>query len=95
MLLFLMILIKALLGLPLFYIGTLLVVFALTLRKRLAIPDHATCQKATDNVQHMREGGRAMDSLPQFYSFTHHFDRSQWGDFPNYSGAARFSYRRI
>jgi hypothetical protein len=37
---FLVILIKALLELPLFYVGSLLVVVALTLRKRLRFPSH-------------------------------------------------------
>src|SRR5690348_10885030 len=49
---FLMLLIKALLELPLFYVGTLLVVLALTLRKRLAIPLRTRCQKATAKVEH-------------------------------------------
>jgi len=45
--LFLLILIKALLELPLFYVGSLLVVVALTLRKRLATPVRAIRRKAT------------------------------------------------
>jgi len=47
--LFLMILIKALLELPLFYAGPLLVVVALTLRKRIATPLRRTHQKAALN----------------------------------------------
>jgi len=47
--LFLLILIKALLELPLFYAGPLLVAVALTLRKRLATPLRRTHQKATLN----------------------------------------------
>jgi len=45
--LFLLILIKALLELPLFYVGSLLVVVALTLRKRLATPVRTIRRKAT------------------------------------------------
>jgi hypothetical protein len=70
-LLFLMILLKALLELPLFYLGPLLVVVALALRKRLAIPLRATCQKATAKVEH-KDGKEAdrwihfLGSLPLF-----------------------------
>jgi hypothetical protein len=49
-LLFLMILIKALLELPLFYVGPLLLIVALTLRKRLAIALGTISQKATVKV---------------------------------------------
>jgi hypothetical protein len=50
--LFLMILTKALLQLPLFYLGPLLVVVTLTLRKRLATPLRTACHKTTFKVQH-------------------------------------------
>lgn len=70
-LLFSMLLIKALLELPLFYVGTLLVVLALTLRKRLAIPLRTTCQKATVKVEHKakKEAERwthFLSSVPSF-----------------------------
>jgi hypothetical protein len=69
MLLFLMILIKALLELPLFYIGTVLVVLALTPRKRLAMPVRATSQKANVKVEQTAEkevepSGRLLGSMP-------------------------------
>jgi hypothetical protein len=51
-LLFFVILIKALLELPLFYVGPLLVVVALTLRKRLVIPLRTTCQRETVKLEH-------------------------------------------
>ena len=51
-LLFLAILIKALLQLPLFYLGPLLVVVALTLRKRLAPPCRTASHETTFKVQH-------------------------------------------
>ena len=66
-LLFLMILIKALLELPLFYVGALLLVVALALRKRLAIPLGPTCRKATLKVEHeaRKEADRLfLDSMP-------------------------------
>ena len=62
--LFLMILIKALLGLPLFYTGLLLVVVALTSRKRLAIPLHTARQKAFLEVE--REGKKQVDRWIHF-----------------------------
>ena len=70
-LLFLVILIKALLELPLFYVGSLLVVVALTLRKRLAIPLRTTCQRATVKVEHKakKEGDswiHFLGSMPSF-----------------------------
>ena len=70
-LLFLVILIKTLLELPLFYVGPLLVVVALALRKRLAIPLHTTCQKVTVKVEHMakKKGDRWIHfpgSMPSF-----------------------------
>ena len=51
-LLFLMMLIRTLLELPLFYVGPLLVVLALTLRKRLGIPLRTPRQKATVKIEH-------------------------------------------
>ena len=70
-LLFLVILIKALLELPLFYVGSLLVVVALTLRKRLAISLRTTCQRATVKVEHKakKEGDswiHFLGSMPSF-----------------------------
>jgi hypothetical protein len=62
--LFLMILIKALLELPLFYVGLLLVAVALTLRKRLAIPLHTARQKATLDIEH--EGMKQVDRWIHF-----------------------------
>jgi hypothetical protein len=62
--LFLMILIKALLGLPLFYAGLLLVVVALTSRKRLAIPLHTARHKVTLEVEH--EGKKQVDRWTHF-----------------------------
>ena len=72
--LFLMILIKALLELPLFYAGPLLVVVALTLRKRLATPLRIARQKATFNIEHKRkkEGDpwiHFVGSMPSFIIF--------------------------
>src|SRR5215469_11371122 len=68
-LLFLVILIKTLLELPLFYVGSLLLVVALTLRKRLPIPFGTTCQKATVKVEYKakKEGDRnLLSSMPSF-----------------------------
>jgi len=70
-LLFLVILIKALLELPLFYVGSLLVVVALTLWKRLAISLRTTCQRATVKVEHKanKEGDswiHFLGSMPSF-----------------------------
>src|ERR1700746_3041454 len=62
--LFLMILIKALLELPLFYVGLLLVAVALTLRKRLAIPLHTARQKATLDIEN--EGKKQVDRCIHF-----------------------------
>jgi hypothetical protein len=63
-LLFLVILIKALLGLPLFYAGSLLVVVALTLRKRLSISIHTARQKKTPKIEH--EGKKEVDRWIHF-----------------------------
>src|SRR5262249_7880991 len=66
-LLFLIILIKALLELPFFYIGPLLVLVALALRKRLAIPLRTTCQKAKVEHKAKNEADRHfLDSMPLF-----------------------------
>jgi len=54
-LLFFVILMKALLELPLSYIGTLLVVLALTLRKGRTIPVPTAYQKATVKVEAKHE----------------------------------------
>jgi hypothetical protein len=72
--LFLMILIKALLELPLFYAGPLLVVVALALRKRLATPLRTVRQKATLKIEHegKKEGDRWIDfvgSMPSLIIF--------------------------
>jgi hypothetical protein len=70
-LLFLVILIKALLELPLFYVGSLLVVVALTIRKRLTISLRTTCQRATAKVEHRakKEGDRWIHFLGSVPSF--------------------------
>src|SRR5262249_30905192 len=62
-LLFLIILIKALLELPFFYIGPLLVLVALALRKRLAIPLRTTCQKAKVEHKAKNEADRWINFL--------------------------------
>jgi hypothetical protein len=72
--LFLMILIKALLELPLFYAGPLLVVVALTLRKRLTNPLRIARRKATLKIEHERkkEGDpwiHFVGSMPSFIIF--------------------------
>jgi hypothetical protein len=72
--LFLMILIKALSALPLFYAGPLLMVVALTLRKRLATPLRTAHQKATLKIEDKRkkEGDRRIHfvgSMPSFIIF--------------------------
>jgi len=58
--LFLMILIKTLLEVPLFYAGLLAMASALTLQKRLAASLRTACQKATLTIEHKgkKEGGR-------------------------------------
>jgi hypothetical protein len=68
------VLIKALLELPLFHAGPLLVVVALTLRKRLATPLRTARQKATLKIEHKRkkEGDRwthFVGSMPSFIIF--------------------------
>jgi hypothetical protein len=70
-LLFLVILIKALLELPLFYVGSLLVVVALTLRKRLAISLGTTCRRASLKLEHKakKEGDRWIHFLGSMPSF--------------------------
>ena len=70
-LLFLVILIKTLLELPLFYVGPLLVVVALALRKRLAIPLRTTCQRATVKVEQKAKkvGDRWIHFLSSMPSF--------------------------
>ena len=70
-LLFLVILIKALLELPLFYVGSLLVVVALTLWKRLAISLRTTCQRATVKVEQKAKkvGDRWIHFLSSMPSF--------------------------
>jgi len=62
--LFLMILTKALLQLPLFYLVPLLTVVACTLRKRLATPLHTARQKTTLKIQH--KGKKAADRWIRF-----------------------------
>src|SRR6516162_5963450 len=70
-LLFFVILIKALLELPFFYVGSLLLVVALTLRKRLAISLRTTCQRAAVKVEHKakKEGDRWIHFLGSMPSF--------------------------
>jgi hypothetical protein len=80
--LFLMILTKALLQLPLFYLGPLLVVVALTFaeatRRRL-FGQHATRELL--NPTQGQEGNRPIDSLRQTYSLVHHFCLGRRRDF--------------
>jgi uncharacterized membrane protein len=69
--LFLMIFIKTLLELPLFYAGILSMVVALTLRKRLATPLRTARQKAILKIEHKgkKEGDRwiyFVGSMPAF-----------------------------
>jgi len=65
---FLVILIKTLLELPLFYVGPLMLVVALTLRKRLPISFGTTCQKATVKVEYKAKKGdrNFLSSMPLF-----------------------------
>jgi hypothetical protein len=72
--LFLMILTKALLELPLFYAGPLLVVVALTLRKRLANSLRTARQKANLKIEYKRKKEEApwihfVGSMPSFIIF--------------------------
>jgi hypothetical protein len=80
--LFLMILTKALLQLPLFYLGPLFVVVALTFaeatRRRL-FGQHATRELL--NPTQGEEGNRPIDSLRQTYNLAHHFCLGRRRDF--------------
>ena len=71
--LFLMILAKALLQLPLFYLGPLLTVVAFTLRKRLATPLQTARQKTTlktnTRVRRRQTDGSASSDLYPRSSF--------------------------